>query len=128
GRSNTASGYVTTVGGGEANTASSNYATVGGGNSNTASGYAGTVGGGNVNTASGQSATVPGGQRNTAQGEVSFAAGNRAKAIYQGTFVWADSSAADFSSTAANQFLIRASGGVGIGTTAPTSFMLQVAG
>lgn len=54
-------------------------------------------------------------------GTNSFAAGHRAKATHTGTFIWADSTDADFSSTAANQFLIRASGGVGLGTTAPES-------
>ena len=40
--------------------------------------------------------------------------------------MWADSQAADFVSTAANQFLIRASGGVGIGTTTPSAAALDV--
>lgn len=48
-----------------------------------------------------------------------LAAGRRAQATNQGAFVWADSQEASFGSTAANQFLIRASGGVGINTPAP---------
>ncbi len=36
-----------------------------------------------------------------------------------GGFVWADSTDADFASTASNQFLIRASGGVGINANNP---------
>jgi hypothetical protein len=56
-----------------------------------------------------------------------LAAGRRAKANHDGAFVWADNTDADFASTAANQFLIRAAGGVGIGTTAPGQ-MLTVAG
>jgi len=63
---------------------------------------------------------VPGGRENTAAGHTSFAAGYRAKANHSGTFVWADSTAADFASTGKDQFLIRASGGVGIGTPSPT--------
>jgi hypothetical protein len=39
----------------------------------------------------------------------------------KGAFVWADSTAADFSSTTNDQFLVRASGGVGINTTNPAS-------
>jgi hypothetical protein len=62
---------------------------------------------------------VPGGYYNTASGNYSFAAGRRAKANHTGTFVWADSTNADFASTGANQFLIRAAGGVGIGTNSP---------
>nr|WP_290666492.1 hypothetical protein [Ardenticatena sp.] len=116
---NTASGYVATVGGGANNTASGYVATVGGGWINTASGYYATVGGGLGNTASGIYATVGGGVNNIAAGASSFAAGQRAKANHNGTFVWADSQNADFASTGSNQFLIRASGGVGIGTNAP---------
>ena len=48
----------------------------------------------------------------------SFAAGNRAKALHTGSFVWADSTYADFASTAANQFLVRAAS-AGINTTSP---------
>jgi len=64
-------------------------------------------------------ATVPGGQDNRAGGDYSFAAGRRAKADQEGAFVWADSQNADFRSTDTNQFLIRARGGVGIGTNNP---------
>ena len=39
----------------------------------------------------------------------------------EGTFIWADSESADFVSTGPDQFLIRAAGGVGINTNAPTS-------
>jgi len=78
---------------------------------NTASGYNATVGGGNWNEASGEGATVPGGLLNVAQGEYSFAVGQRAKANHNGAFVWADSTNADFASTAADQFAVRANGG-----------------
>ncbi|MFC1805743.1 tail fiber domain-containing protein, partial [Planctomycetota bacterium] len=104
------------------------YATVGGGDSNNASVQHATVGGGDSNTASGWSATVPGGYDNTAAGGLSFAAGRRAKSNHQGAFVWADSTDADFASTANDQFLIRASGGVGINTNDPAGAALAVAG
>jgi hypothetical protein len=117
-----------TTGGGYRNTASRNGATVGGGLWNAASGSYATVGGGWGNVASGQCATVGGGLWNTASGVFSFAAGRRAKANHAGTFVWADYGVdADFASTGNNQFLIRASGGVGIGTTTPAK-MLDVNG
>lgn len=116
---NTASGQSATVGGGGNNTASGYASTVGGGGDNTASAHSATVSGGSANTASGVAATVSGGYNNDASGSYSFAAGRRAKANHTGAFVWADSTDADFASTGANQFLIRASGGVGIGTTAP---------
>ena len=41
--------------------------------------------------------------------------------------MWADSLDTDFASTANNQFLIRAAGGVGIGTTSP-AHLIDVAG
>jgi hypothetical protein len=118
GSGNTASGGPGTVGGGLDNTAG-NAATVGGGVANTASGFASTVAGGYFNTASGERATVGGGSLNTAAGIYSFAAGRQAKANHEGVFVWGDSTDADFASTAVNQFLIRAAGGVGIGTNSP---------
>ena len=51
----------------------------------------------------------------------SFAAGDNAQAMNSGSFVWADGSGGAFADTAPNQFLIRATGGVGIGTTTPAS-------
>lgn len=69
------------------------------------------MGGGSTNTASGYHSTVPGGLSNLASGDYSFAAGRRARAIHAGAFVWADSTDADFSSTVANGFRVRATGG-----------------
>lgn len=114
----TASGA--TVGGGYDNLASSIEATVAGGSNNKASGSVATVGGGSNNTASGNYATVVGGYSNTASGNYSLATGYLANAIHSGSFVWADTNGGYFSSTGTNQFLIRASGGVGIGTSSPT--------
>ena len=92
---------------------------ISGATNNTATGTNSFVGGGGGNIASGSAGFVAGGVNNTASGIRSFAAGNRAKAIHTNTFVWADSTSADFSSTGQNQFLIRANGGVGIGVNAP---------
>ena len=124
---NAASDEGTTVGGGQVNTASGFSSTVGGGTTNTASGASSTVGGGGLNTASGVASTVPGGGSNFAVGDFSFAAGNRAKANHDGAFVWADNTNVEFLSSGSNQFLIRAGGGVGIGTTTPDA-QLDVAG
>ena len=63
--------------------------------------------------------TIPGGEGNEVRGNHGFAAGQQAKALHRGSFVWADATASDFSSSADHQFLIRAQGGVGIGTNAP---------
>ena len=87
------------------------------------------IAGGASNTISNNAsfATVLGGNQNTAGGVNSLAAGNRAKANHLGSFVWGDSTVADWSSTAPNQFLVRANGGVGIGIASPQS-ALHVAG
>jgi hypothetical protein len=73
------------------------------------------------NSSTGYCATVAGGYANTAGGQFSFAGGQQSRALHNGSFVWADTSGADFTSTAPNQFLIRAAGGVGIGTPAPAA-------
>jgi hypothetical protein len=128
GFNNTASGPVSTVGGGNLNTANGpaatvagggnnaaiggGSATVGGGRLNTASGGSATISGGDTNTASGNGATVPGGGSNVAAGALSFAAGFHAKANHDGAFVWGDYNFLDVASTANNQFIARATGGV----------------
>ena len=125
---NTASGDRSAVSGGEGNTASGAVSIIGGGYLNDATGVYSTVGGGYANNANGLRSTVPGGTINTAAGISSFAAGTRAQANHDGAFVWADDQGlTTFESTAANQFLIRASGGVGIGTDSPDE-ALTVAG
>lgn len=117
-----------TIGGGESNNASGFFATIAGGLLNTNNGYAAAIGGGQGNKITATGATIPGGSGNLAAGLNSFAAGQSARAANSGAFVWADSSTtAAFSSTAPNQFLIRAAGGVGIGTTNPSQ-SLSVAG
>ncbi|MCA9101887.1 MAG: hypothetical protein KDA63_12080, partial [Planctomycetales bacterium] len=116
-----------TIGGGSFNIASGNYSTVAGGVGNQATGFLSFIGGGEENVASGDDAAVPGGQLNSAAGAFSFAAGRRAKANHDGSFVWGDSTNANFFSTGNNQFLLRAAGGVGIGTNAPAS-ALSIAG
>jgi hypothetical protein len=143
GVSNRVGGQYATIAGGAANTNNSSWATIGGGTLNTADSshatvaggyfnYAGSrcsVGGGSFNSASGQHATVPGGNFNIAAGDYSLAAGQTARAFHDGTFVWSDSQpgAPQFTSTGTNQFLIRASGGVGINTASPRAG-LEVAG
>lgn len=114
---------ASTLGGGYHNLilSSASYSTLGGGRDNTVmsgSGYA-TLGGGNLNTAGGSCSVVPGGSANAATGACSLAAGQRAKAYHDGSFVWGDKTDADVASTAMNQFIIRADGGVGIGTNRP---------
>ncbi|MBI1176216.1 hypothetical protein GC207_02115 [bacterium] len=143
---NTIGGNLSTIGGGAYNAIGTNsLATISGGFNNSAFGHGATIGGGTVNritsdveygvigggaynTNSGSYATVPGGQYNVTTGQYSFAAGYKAKALHDGTFVWADPASADFNSTGAYQFLIRAAGGVGINTNNPTGAALSVVG
>jgi hypothetical protein len=119
------------VGGGERNTVGPGviYGVIGGGVGNAilSNAHHAVIGGGSYNRAGGGSAAVPGGWYNAADGAYSFAAGRRAKAGHQGAFVWADATDTDFTSTGSNQFLIRATGGVGINTNQPQS-ALHVAG
>lgn len=114
GNENTASGRKSTVGGGDQNTASSYSATVGGGSDNTAKGQMSAVGGGADNLASGEEATVPGGGGNRASGFHSFAAGEGAKANHDGSFVWGDSRDDSVYSSAQDQFIVGATGGIGL--------------
>jgi hypothetical protein len=114
GYDNDATGEFSAVGGGAINIASSWSATVAGGSENIASGDWSTVGGGFRDSASGDFAAIVGGEYNTARGDYSFAGGRRAKALHHGTFVWSDTTDADFISTKDNEFLIRASNGMRI--------------
>lgn len=135
GASNSAGGANAAVGGGEGNTAAAACAVVAGGCGNMATGIsatvaggevnfaqapASTVGGGSGNTADGSYATVPGGRDNYARGSYSLAAGRRAKANHAGSFVWADSTDADFASAATNQFRVRATNGAYLSTNTST--------
>ncbi len=121
GESNVADGDHSYIGGGESNftTSPATTATISGGAANRCENIFATVGGGNDNQSSGIAATISGGESNVASGDYSFASGRRAKALHHGSFVWADHTDADFSSTGVDQFLIRATGGVGIGTNSP---------
>jgi len=119
GRFNAASGYADTISGGNLNNASHYGSSIGGGDGNYAIADRATIGGGYGNLASGYGATIPGGLSNSATMSSTFAAGQQAQANHQGTFVWADSTNTLFASTGADQFLIRANGGVGINTNAP---------
>ncbi|GMU21993.1 MAG: hypothetical protein AMXMBFR13_20810 [Phycisphaerae bacterium] len=130
GADNNADGDYSTVGGGHQNRAgeylgpgyaSIGHATVAGGWYNIASGADSAIGGGYYNTASGLGSVVLGGEENQAGGTHSFAAGYRAKVRDgtqsgdydgdEGTFVWADATNADFTSSGPNRFMVRAAGG-----------------
>jgi hypothetical protein len=111
--------YATLAGGAQNTIQNSLDATVGGGYLNASLATGATVGGGVANSASGTYATVSGGQSNIASGNYTFAAGRNAKAQNQGSFVWADSQAADFVSERDNEVRFRCQGGVTFGSGVP---------
>jgi hypothetical protein len=77
----------------------------------------GVVGGGTKHTANGFYSVVPGGYANSAAGAYSFAAGRSVRALHDGAFVWGDSQNVSYlDSTGADQFVIRAGGGVILNT------------
>lgn len=88
--------------------------------SNTLTAGAGAVALGLETQATNTAATAVG-ANSIAGGFASLAAGRQAIARHDGAFVWADGQNGLFSSTASNQFLIRAGGGVGIATNNPQS-------
>lgn len=120
---NVAFGTISVIGGGHSNSVNGTGSTIGGGAFNQIDGDYATIGGGTNNIAMGNFATIPGGQDNDANGDNSYAAGYRAAAEHSGSFVWADNTESDFATTAPDQFIIRANGGVGIGTNSPEGIL-----
>ncbi len=101
---------------------------IGGGRGNVTDGERSFIGGGRGHTITGADAFIAGGVLNRADGANSFAAGTRARTNHDNTFVWSDNSdEMFFTTTGEAQFLIRAVGGVGIGTNSPQA-ELDVAG
>jgi hypothetical protein len=121
GRDNLVDASFASIIGGDSNTVAGSYGVAAGGRKNRAGALGSVCIGGVEDTVNALYGTTLGGYRNrvAALAKYSLAAGKRAKADHPGSFVWADSTDLDFISTGINQFLVRASGGVGIGTTAP---------
>ena len=119
GQGNVASGSFSFIGAGAINLASGVNSTVVAGRDNIVDGSSAAILGGRDHMANGHQSTILGGRYNTTLGMRSLAAGYRAKANHDGTFVWADGTEADFISTDTDQFLVRAAGGVGINTNQP---------
>lgn len=114
------SSYKSVIGGGEFNTIrdDSPYSAIAGGWVNQISSGSdwSFIGGGHANTITGTAsyAAIPGGESNEVRGDYALAAGRRAQALHNGAFVWGDSTNANVASTAPDQFVIRASGGVSL--------------
>ncbi len=103
-----------TIAGGTLNLSSGDSSTIAGGFFNDANDLDATVGGGSENIASGAAATIPGGSQNIAAGDLSFATGLGATvdAAHNGATLFADSRVFFFFSDRANEFAVRATGGV----------------
>ncbi|HMO51793.1 MAG TPA: tail fiber domain-containing protein [Kiritimatiellia bacterium] len=102
-----------TIAGGALNTITmSDLGTIGGGLRNVSDGNFTTIGGGEGHYAAGSYSTIPGGYSNRTIGAHSFAAGRRAQALHDGSFVWADTQSTNFTSATNNEFAVRANGGV----------------
>ena len=108
---NSATGLCSTVAGGDVNRVEGDESVIAGGLSNTCEGFVSCIGGGWGNSIVGNFATIPGGRRNEANGDYSFAAGHRALANHDGSFVLADSTDADFASVRADALRVRFNGG-----------------
>lgn len=109
-------------------TASGLYATVVGRSSSATGNHATAIG---YQARAGAFAATAMGRHANASGDYAFAVGHGARAAHGGAFVWADGAehaVERFDSTGDNQFLIRARGGVGIGTENPSGYQLNVAG
>lgn len=114
GANNAAGELFASVGGGSGNQASGRSSVISGGLSNQASGQASVISGGQSNVASGAFATVVGGTDNVAAGDFSVVLGQRANVSedHSGTLLFADTQGADFRSESADEFAVRARGGV----------------
>lgn len=114
GNCNSQSGKTNTgnvIGGGVFNTNLASMSVIAGGASNLITGEFSLVSGGLSNTASGDYSAVLGGISNVAYGQYSLAAGRRAVAADNATFVWSDGSTGAFVSTTNNQVSMLASNG-----------------
>lgn len=117
---------VASLAAGQQNTVTNSTASVALGLFNTAAGYGSFAIGNNCAATGGFSFAF--GSGNLATAGNSFALGFGAQALHPGAFVWADNTGGSFASTATNQFVIRAQGGVGINTNNPGNNALLVNG
>ncbi|MFC1878598.1 tail fiber domain-containing protein [Chloroflexota bacterium] len=114
GTRNHSSGYAAVIAGGAGNLADSDHASIAGGLGNQASGAYASIGGGHGNTVAGNYAVSPGGMLNQVLSDFSFVAGYRGSVSsdHPGVFIFSDSTDAAFHSLQANEFAVRAGGGI----------------
>lgn len=99
------------IGGGSQNHVGRPHGFIGAGFQNRVQGEAGTVPGGYQNQANGDYSTVPGGIDNIANGKVSLALGAHSRASHDGSLIWHDATAANFSSVTENEGAFFGAGG-----------------
>lgn len=116
GTRNVASGTASVVSGGAGNEATGAQSSISGGLGNQATGNYSVVSGGHENLASGDYSVTLGGFNNLAGGDYSVALGHSShvSADHPGAFLFADSLAYPFTSENANEFAVRATGGIRI--------------
>jgi len=114
GLTNESADLYSSIGGGTLNFSAGDASTVAGGYFNDATNLDAAVGGGSENIASGLASIIPGGSQNTAAGDLSFASGFGATvdALHDGAMLMADGRQFFFFSARANEFAVRATGGV----------------
>ncbi len=114
GLTNESAEIYASIGGGNLNFSAGDGSTISGGYFNDASNIDAAVGGGSENIASGVASIIPGGSQNTAAGDLSFASGFGATvdAAHDGAMLMADGRQFFFFSARANEFAVRATGGV----------------
>lgn len=114
GQTNESAEVFASIGGGTLNFSAGDSSTIAGGFFNDATALDANVGGGSENIASGIASTIPGGSQNTAAADLSFAQGFGATVdpADDGAMLFADSRQFFFFSERANEFAVRATGGV----------------
>jgi hypothetical protein len=114
GTQNQAAGYGSFIGAGAGNSTTGDYAVVAGGLGNSMVGEYAFIGGGHANQALGDYTAVPGGQDNLVESDYSLALGSYIHILpeHTGAILVADSTQLLFTSEAANELAVRATGGV----------------
>jgi hypothetical protein len=119
GQLNDALGAFSVIGGGYGNVASGGHGIIAGGLQNQATNLFAVVMGGEQNHATGNYSAIVGGRQNNANGANSVVMGFRGltTANANGSFVYSDASPGEFGSGQPNEFLVGATGGIGMFTS-----------
>ena len=119
GQLNDALGAFAVIGGGWGNLASGGHGIIAGGLQNQATNLFAIVMGGQQNHANGNYSAIMGGQENNANGDNSTVIGTRGLTTTnaKGSFVYSDASPGQFGSGQPNEFLVGATGGIGMYTS-----------